>query len=835
MNRQPILQQYYTRGRQGVFRSNEGYDTVARTPGLDNQFIKKTLHPFCVYDAPRQLQERGEGELSSYPEALVCFHAESGEMVLGRSVFVGADFTGQRNTFFSHNYVIPAARRDEFIAKPEKVFGVRSFASSHDDAHGKDLPAVDDLPGQPDLTVDRKRLLGQLGIDERLFKQLLYAVMTSLTAKKKVFISLDVDISEAATRASQLLEVLYNCLPYELRRHFGFLTYSSEPQSKKHIHVMFVEKGSIRPGGGHSDKDFLFDLALGRVQNVDLQDGGHEYLDFAWENVKEPQDLAQFHSFCEEVLAGADQSLALQLRTYYELCALYLIEKGRTAVYEKNRAGVWQALVSYLRHPGLAKNKRLHDLQLLLFRIEVEALAEKKLPDGETIRQMIESSDASKQDRLRVDMVRYLLNVLMRAQAAGQRGLLSDVFKHLAASPELFGMTMKTIFQSEPLIKSLFERYFSERLAAVTTMDGMLGEIRFWAQMAPEAMRHAFFAAETTEKLLRLFAREKSKLDTAIAIHQFFDNLDGARNLADSLLDELDKSLLKLIDLEKLSRDDFQKMIALLEEKPQSFFGTLDVASRQKQEMLMNVAQLRETKGVLHPTEFFRKWEREEVRIQQRIIQNMLASPLDTEDFAHVPLVFYHEDRFGQDGFQFTEMLDFVQKHGGEETLFSFVQWTLAQRLFFEGKQLLPAYRLALRQLFLENKAERLRNKEWRKRWSALRHADFRKLLEEVRSETANPLAKLFRHKKLMLSAVVVLMGAGAVAGYMLSQQKPLTEPELPQEKPVTEQPVPDVVQAEYVPAYRLMLEEPHIQPVRQKTAENGTQDLESTDKPTAP
>lgn len=249
----------------------------------------------------------------------------------------------------------------------------------------------------------------------------------------------------------------------------------------------------------------------------------------------------------------------------------------------------------------------------------------------------------------------------------------------------------------------------------------------------------------------------------------------------------------------------------------------------------MNVAQLRETKGVLHPTEFFRKWEREEVRIQQRIIQNMLASPLDTEDFAHVPLVFYHEDRFGQDGFQFTEMLDFVQKHGGEETLFSFVQWTLAQRLFFEGKQLLPAYRLALRQLFLENKAERLRNKEWRKRWSALRHADFRKLLEEVRSETANPLAKLFRHKKLMLSAVVVLMGAGAVAGYMLSQQKPLTEPELPQEKPVTEQPVPDVVQAEYVPAYRLMLEEPHIQPVRQKTAENGTQDLESTDKPTAP
>ncbi|MGF9798746.1 GAP1-N2 domain-containing protein [Brevibacillus agri] len=834
MNRQPILQQFYTRGRQGVFRSNEGYDTVARTPGLDNQFIKKTLHPFCVYDAPRQLQERAESDLSAYPEALVCFHAESGEMVLGRSVFVGADFTGQRNTFFSHNYVIPAGRRDEFITNPEKIFGVRAFADRHDDTQGKELPPVAELPAQSTLPADRKRLLGQLGFDERLFKQLLYAVMTSLTAKKKVFISLDVDISAAATSASQLLEVLYSCLPYELRRHFGFLTYSSEPQSKKHIHVMFVEKGSIRPGGGHSDKDFLFDLALGRVQNVDLQEGAHEYLDFAWEYVNDPQALASFHAFCEEVLAGAETALTLQVRTYYELCALYLIEKGRTAVYERNPAGVWQALNGYLRQPALANNKRLLELQVLLFHGEVSALAAKKLPEGETIRQMLDSCGLSRQDRLRMDMVRYLLNVLVRAKSSGQRGLASEVYKHLSAHPELFGMTMKTIFHSEQLVKQLFEGYASQRLAAVTALSGMLEEIRFWTKTAPEALRHPFFVAESTEKLLRLFAREKNKLEAAISIHQFFDNLDRARSYADPLLDELDKSLLKLIELEKLSREEFQEMIALLEEKPQSFFGTLDVASRQKQEMLMHVATLREARGGLHPAEFFRKWERDEVSVQQQMIANMLARPLDADCFAHVPLVYYREDHFGQEGFQFAEMLDFVQKNGGEETLHAFIQWTMTQRMFVEGRSLLPAYRQALRSIFLENKAARLRNKEWRKRWYTVRHADFRKLLEEVRSETANPLVKLFRHKTLMISAMVVLMAAGGTAGYMLSQQKPVAEP--PQEQPGDQQPVPpDVIQAQFVPVYRLMLEEPHIQPVREAAGENGQQAPGATDQPATP
>ncbi|MGG4493063.1 hypothetical protein [Brevibacillus reuszeri] len=812
MSRQPILQQYYTRGRQGIFRSNEGYDTVAKSSGLDNTFIKKTLHPFCVYHAPRELQERAEGDLSKYPEALVCFQAESGEMVIGKSVFVGADFTGQRNTFFSHNYIIPAQRRDEFIKDPSKLFGIRGFATAHDDAKGKELPALEDLSYQTASTGDRKKWLMQHGIDELVFKQLLYAVMTSLSAKKKVFISLNVEVSTLSSVATELLAILYSCLPYELRRHFGFLTYSNEPESKKHIHVVFVEKGSIRPGGGHSDKDFLFDFGLGRIHNVDLQEGVHEYLNFAWEFLNDSRILTSFHAFCEEVLTGADTSISLRVSTYYELCAFYLIEKGRMSVYERNRAGVWQALNSYLGQQGLSHKKRLIDLQSMLFRSEQESVTATKLPESVTVKQMLESYSVSKQNSLQMDMIRLVMDVLMKAKAMRQHSYVAEVYKHLSANPELFGFMMRSVLGHKQLTKPLFEDYLGERLRAASQISQVLKEIQFWTETAPQALRNPFFMTTSIERLLELFARERQKLDAAISIHQFFENLDGTRGYAEELLDELDKSLLKHLALDTLSKEDFLKIVALLEEKAQSFLGTLDVESRQKQELLLNLAELLEQKRAPHPAEFFRKWDREETKAQQRIIQNMLNAPFDKDSFPMVALIFYRDDQFGQEGFHCTEMLNFVEQNGGEPVLHAFIQWTMTQRMFFEDKELLPAYRQALKQLFLEGKGRRLRSKEWRKRWYAVRNADFRKLLEEVRRETANPLVKLFRNKAFVISGLLVLVAAGVWGGYAFWQQG--------QEGAHGKDPSTDTAHrvrvpstSGWIPAYRLMMD-PQIEPV---------------------
>ncbi|MFD2368814.1 hypothetical protein ACFSO0_02185 [Brevibacillus sp. GCM10020057] len=813
MSRQPIMQQYYTRGRQGIFRSNEGYDTVAKSPRLDNAFIKKTLHPFCAYDAPRQLQERGESNLKRYPEAFVCFRAETGELVVGRSVFVGADFTGQRNTFFSHNYVIPAQRRDEFVKDPARLFGLNAFADYHDDAAGKELPELDELPFQVDGTPERRRWLDSIGIDEQVFRQLLYAVMTSLSTRRKVYISLPGEPADASYDARKLLEILYSCLPYEMRRHFGFLTYSSEPQSKKHIHVMFVEKGSIRAGAQITEKDFLFDLANGRIPQADALEGKHVYLDYAWEHVDEPRLLAQFHDFCEEVLAGADTDMQLRLSACYELCTLYGIESGNMAAWVQNRAGIWQVLQHYLNQVQLQDKTRLLRLRDTLFRAEAKSLAVKRLPDSETIRQMLGAYRAVSGERVSGELVTHLMKLLLQAKAAQQSAYAADVYRQLAEWPELFAYFMRSVLGCKELVKPLFEDYLAERLASFSQMDQVLQEFVFWSRTAPPALHNPFFLAAAREKMLRLFACEQHPLQAVLHIHDFFMRQDGFDRYAGELLDELDKSLLGQLALDALAWSDFGKIMNLLEDKPQTFFGGLNLESRQKLEYIAQMAALADSREVPLPEPFFRQWDERETAFLQKLITGLLEHPLEPDSFPLVALAFYRTGQKRQDSFAYADMLRFVGESGGDEAVYAFVLWSMTQRMFFTAKSISPGYRQVLKSFLLENNGRRLRDKAWKKRWLAVRHADFRKLLDEVRSETASPLLKLFRKRSTAMVSIFLLLAAGAVASFfLLAPDSKADLPVSPTGAETARQPLPAEA-VKFVPAYQLMLE-PQIRPV---------------------
>lgn len=819
MSRPLILQQYYTRGRQGIFRANEGYDTVAKSPGLDNQFIKKTLHPFCVYQAPRQLQERSEADVSRYPKALVCFRAETGELVLGQSVFVGADFTGQRNTFFSHNYVIPTERSDAFIREPARIFGVESFQKQHDEAKGKELPGLDELPYKQGTTgQDRRQMLQRLGIDQTVFKQLLHAIMLSLSGKKKVFISLPGDIAESTAQAHQLLEILYTCLPYEMRRHFGFLTYSDEPQSKKHIHLMFVEAGSIRPGNGQNDKDFLFDFASQRLLNTELTEGKHDYLDFAWEFLQDSRILASFHEFCEEVLQGADRQTGLSLVTYYQLCALYQIEKGRMSVYESNRPAIWQVLNHYLRQAQLLKKDRLHELMRAIFLLETQALSQQHWPEIELVKQIADSYAVARNEVEKAEKVQYVIDVLSKGKNLLKTSYVAEVYQHVSGHRDLFHALMRQVLGYKVLVKPLFEEYLAERLKAVTTITQMLKEIEFWAKNAPLAIRHPFFATTTIPKLISLMIEERKRLDAAMQIHHFFDSFAGSPSYAEELLDEVDKTLLKKVALDTLSQKDFDQILSLLEDKPQTFFDGLDLEARNKLDMMMNVASLEELSEIPGPEEFFRKWDGNDIETQQRLLQNMLVIPLREESFAKVALIFHVADESQQAAFRYAEMIAYVEKGGGDDAVHAFLQWAMTQRMFFSGKQLEPAFSHALKSFFAVERGQRLRQKEWRKRWYAIRNADFRKLLDEVRSETTHPLVKFFRKKGTVVTGLIVLVAAGAVSGYLYWQpgSLPATQPADGDVHEPARVRVPQHV--EFVPVYKLMLE-PQIEPVMMQPA----------------
>ena len=144
MSGKKIQQQVYTRERGGIFHTTAGYDTIAISEDLDKAFVKKYLHPICIYHSPRMLTERGEKDPSLYPEALTIIQPETGDLIIGQAVYVPADFTGQRSTYFMHNYIIPESSKDEWLKTPAKLFQLNSFKTSYDVSMGQVLPEVTD-------------------------------------------------------------------------------------------------------------------------------------------------------------------------------------------------------------------------------------------------------------------------------------------------------------------------------------------------------------------------------------------------------------------------------------------------------------------------------------------------------------------------------------------------------------------------------------------------------------------------------------------------------------------------------------------------------------------
>lgn len=178
----------YTRERRGVYRATEGFDTVAKSESLDNNFVKKIIHPFCLYDAPAELAARGEKNEELYPAALHLFHTETNDTVIGQSRYQATDFTGQRSAFFAHNFVVPPTRAEEIIQSYGDWLHA-DFAGSYEGELGGTLPELADIPAlQREGQADPLTVVGSLGFSEALFKALLQAVMISVASKKKVML-----------------------------------------------------------------------------------------------------------------------------------------------------------------------------------------------------------------------------------------------------------------------------------------------------------------------------------------------------------------------------------------------------------------------------------------------------------------------------------------------------------------------------------------------------------------------------------------------------------------------------------------------------------------------
>lgn len=298
-----IEQQYYTRERKGVFSSSPGFDTVARSSGLSDYFIKNILHQFCVYETPAELIGKSDIKKELYPDCITCYTADTElrELIIGKSCFAGLDYTGMRDTYFVHNLVLTEVEKTRCLSDLEKIFSINIFEESYNPEVGQDLEQVSSLIiSDEDGLLSFKEALIKADIDEKIFKSIIIASIKSVVNKKKVYISLNAEAKDFSLIAKSLMKYIIAVLPQAVRSSFGFMTYAPQPKNRKNINLMFIEKGGIRHNDSEVIREYVFDLTKKKYINIDV-DEKSKYVDLAvlylanggYGNLKEMNNLIE--------------------------------------------------------------------------------------------------------------------------------------------------------------------------------------------------------------------------------------------------------------------------------------------------------------------------------------------------------------------------------------------------------------------------------------------------------------------------------------------------------------------------------------------------------------
>ncbi|MDQ0195471.1 GAP1-N2 domain-containing protein [Paenibacillus wynnii] len=777
-----ITQQMYTRERRGIYRSAEGFDTVAKSESLDNNFVKKILHPFCVYDAPVELASRGEKDESQYPYALHLFHTESGETVIGRNCYQAADFTGQRSAFFAHNFVVPSTRADEILQRYDDWLHA-DFAGELEGEPGTLLPELNAIPVHH-AEHRRKPLdvLQSLGIGETLFKGMLQALMTSVAGKKKVYISLDVPIEELSTWAVELTGILFRALPYEFRRRLGVITYANEPKSRKYIDLTFVEKGSLRQGDRSIEKDFTFDLVSGRTANVDFGEQRQPYADFAWTLlVRNASALEDFGKFADEMLRGESAERLTSLALYNELAVFYEIEQGNEALYEDNKSAVLNGILSYMRSDGALDSKvRLNDLFLERFDREFDLIRQK----GILVPAIMESFKAYfllKGHNYKGKIVDYFINGMLNSQAAGREDVVSAAYEIVESNDELSRAFFAKLLPQPIFRTTLFEPYIEQRLAAAGRAADILSFVTRWDRFLPEALQQPFFRDAVRDYLLENLLQENDLVSAVAVIHEKVSKAEKDRRKGPGIGSETlsllqlmaaaaDRFLLNSLSVEDVSRDQLLEIsFVRYPEEVANWHPPLDYVSKRKANVLRAVYRWF---GEESPNEqIFAQLTPQELDDVQLLGRRWLKESTQVEPFDQLPLAFYYSSEREGGPLDYDALLDLIRRKAGsdKEGVYRFLAWSEGNPLFtLSAKKLQPGYRKAILKYLLSHDREAFKNRDFRKSYVAAAGPALQNVYNEARVQLASPLARWIRRSRFQLLILTSFLGIIIIVSLIL-------------------------------------------------------------------
>lgn len=766
-----IQQQMYTRERRGIFRLNEGYDTIAASIGLDGSFIKKVLHPFCVYDVPTELIATGEKDDELYPEAFHLFHTEQGAIVYGRSIYQAKDFTGLRSAFFTHNYVVPKGQAEGIVHHYAQWFRT-SFADHYNIEQGTELPELESLPvySGTAYTQTAKERLAALKIDERIFKQLLYATMMSASGKKKVYISLDVPIEQISMYARELLEILFDSLPYAYRRLLGFMTYVKDLQSKKGINLMFVEKGGLRSNDRNIEKEFTFDLATGRVANIDVELPNQPYLEFAWSNLDQPERAEKFYQYADQMLADMDPVRQAAMMSYHELCVYFQIEEGQMVLYDLNKVTVLRGMLDYFHPPGAFQAKpRLNELFVTLLDYEFDQVKRGQQLEpavAECLKDYYRISGGKHEGQLITTFI-YAIN---QSIAAKDEQRTTALYAVLQKSPGLSKVFFDTVLD-RGMAAALFDPYMKEQFHKADRAGDVIDLVCEWGSQHMQVLNHAAFLHMAQQALLDKLRPERDPVTVANAILEQLSCLPRTRwedaELADSkLIDTLAYTanlfLLTEVDLEQIRKEQLLKIGFLkMPDEVGAWVQRFSPEVRSRAAVMLAAYQWF---TMPKPDEtVFEGLTAEEFEYVQKLGRGWLRHEIHPSQFERIVIAFYRDVE--SQVVEYGALLQFLHSNvSNKEIVYQFMTWSEGNRSFVRSNKPSPAYAAAIITYFKKLDRDAFKKRAIRKQYFEVNGSALRSVYDRVRRELSSPLVQLLSRNKrvwVMLVLLIVVAGGG--------------------------------------------------------------------------
>jgi hypothetical protein len=585
-----IQQHYYTRAKRGLFQSVEGYDSVAKSPSLDDNFIKRALHAYCKYDAPAKLVERGEKDLSQYPDSILLFHTDTDEMILGRSAYVQRDFTGLRPTFLMHQYIIPQERKENYLHNWGALLNI-SFEKDYI-PEPRQLEELDELPSWPSeqSRYSVKKLLESMGIEDsgHWFVKMLYGMMNSISGKKKVYVSLNVESKDITKGAKVLLHCLIPFLPHEYRSQLGVNTYSRKPENIKNVHITFVDKDSVKQGDRTIERDYLFDFARRWSTNIDAESLEQPFIQYALNYSERPEELAPFFEFCEKMLRHMAKDKKLATATYDELHILYEmhLDDRITERYHKNQLSIVKGVLQYLNTPSsLHEKQELHDIfHRRVIDFEKDKINQ-RLPSIEIINAIREYFDvASEIGKKKV--IEFLIQTLGAAIYKDDK-TTSTIYAMLDKDNKFAGAFFSEVFQMHSWdLEKLFLPYVNTKLGNCKSLQETNQQYLQWHDIIDQAYLNNDFQKKFSAKFKNMLSEEPNIIlgyvelrDTLKKVEQF--NLIGIETFHSELLNDAQLAILRKTEPHQLSIEELKKLDFLMHEQfqlRQSAYGNPKIA-----------------------------------------------------------------------------------------------------------------------------------------------------------------------------------------------------------------------------------------------------------------